>query len=1128
MLTINFAFLTAHDPQLVQLGALAERYFRDDPGTAIFKLRQFAELLSKTVAARHALYLGDRETFEDTLRRLAYERIIPKEASDVFHALRKAGNRAAHEAKGNHSDALSALKFARQLGIWFHRTYGKQADFKPGPFVPPPEPVDATAPLREEIESLRRRVAESENAASRAKREAEEHARARESVEQKLAREAEERAIWEKLAAESESKTAQIAARLADLQAAAEQAPKAESLDLIQRGEEASTKIDLDEASTRALIDQQLRDSGWEADTKMLRYASRVRPLKGRNLAIAEWPTASGPADYALFAGLTLVGVVEAKRRRKNVSAAIDQAERYSIGIGASDGCSFAGGPWGDHKVPFVFSANGRSYLKQIETESGIWFRDTRRSANHRRALVSWPTPEGLSGQLEIDQDAATVALKDMPFEFGFPLRDYQKGAIKAVEGALGTGRRSVLLAMATGTGKTKLAIALLYRLLATKRFRRICFVVDRSALGEQAAGEFTTTKIVSGKAFADIVGLKKLADVTPETETKVHICTIQGLVKRVLYAADSSESPPVDQYDLMVIDECHRGYLLDREMSDAELSFRGQEDYISKYRHVLEYFDAVKVGLTATPALHTTEIFGDPIFTYSYRQAVIDGFLIDHEPPVRIVTALARAGIVFEKDKQLDLLNTRTGEINLAHAPDEIHFEVEQFNKQVVTEAFNRVVAEELANHIDPSAPDAGKTLIFAATDAHADIVVTEIKKTFAKKYGEIDDAAVKKITGSVDRVGTLIRSFRNDANPKIAVTVDLLTTGVDVPSITNLVFLRRVNSRILYEQMIGRATRLCPEISKEVFRIFDAVDLYPHLQNLTDMKPVVVNPSISFEQLVKELIAADQDAHREAIRQQLAVKLRRILKRLPPEVRAKFEATAGEAPEATLKRLLEAKPAELSKWLSTHPGIGPILDWQGDRDAPPRFMPISHHDDAVVDVSRGYGEAKKPEDFLDGFRDYVRKNVNTIAALKLVVQRPRDLTRADLRELRVALDQKGYSEANLRRAWADAKNVDIAASIIGYVRQAALGDPLIPYADRVRAAMQRVLEGRKWNDPQKRWLRRIGEQVEKEIVVDRDALDRDPFAADGGFARLNKVFDGELEGVLSGINEEMWKRAG
>jgi type I restriction enzyme R subunit len=1125
--TGNFGFLSRHDPLLAQLGLLAEQYFRDDPGTTIFKLRQFAEVLSKTVAARHALFLGDRETFEDTLRRLSYERVIPKEAADVFHALRKAGNRAAHEAKGNHTDALSALKFARQLGIWFHRTYGKQADFKPGPFIPPPEPVDATAPLREEIESLRRRVAESEDAASRAQRQVEEHARARETVEQKLAREAEERAIWERLAAESENKKAEIAGRLAALQAAAEQASKAESLELIQRGEEASTKIDLDEAATRALIDQQLRDSGWEADTKTLRHAGGARPVKGRNLAVAEWPTASGPADYALFAGLTLVGVVEAKRRRKNVSAAVDQAERYSSGIAASEDFAFAeGGPWGKFNVPFVFSANGRAYLKQIETESGIWFRDTRRSANHRRALVSWPTPDGLSGQLQINQDAATAALEETPFEFGFPLRDYQQAAIKAAEAALAAERRSMLLAMATGTGKTKLAIALLYRLLATKRFRRICFVVDRSALGDQAAGEFTTTKIVSGKAFADIFGLKELADVTPEAETKVHICTIQGLVKRVLYAADSSVAPPVDQYDLMVIDECHRGYLLDREMSDDELSFRGQEDYISKYRRVLEYFDAVKVGLTATPALHTTEIFGDPIFTYSYRQAVVDGFLIDHEPPVRIETALAKSGIGFSEGEQVEYISTSTGEMQLAFLPDEIRFEVDQFNKQVVTTEFNRVVAEELANHIDPALP--GKTLIFAATDAHADIVVTEIKKAFAKKYGEIDDAAIKKITGSVDRVRKLILAFKNDADPKIAVTVDLLTTGVDVPSITNLVFLRRVNSRILYEQMIGRATRLCPGIAKEVFRIFDAVDLYPHLQNLTDMKPVVVNPSISFDQLVKELIAADKDAHRETIGQQLAVKLRRLLKKMPPEMRARFEATAGETPEDTLKRLLQAQPTELSEWLSSRADIGPILDWQGDSDTPPRFMPISHHPDTVVDVSRGYGESKKPEDFLDGFRDYVRANVNTIAALKLVVQRPRDLTRADLRALRTALDQKGYSEANLRRAWADARNVDIAASIIGFVRQAALGDALVPYADRVKTAMASVLAVRKWTDPQKRWLRRIAEQVEKEIVVDRDAIDREPFAADGGFARLNKVFDGELEGVLSGINEEMWKKAG
>ena len=220
--------------------------------------------------------------------------------------------------------------------------------------------------------------------------------------------------------------------------------------------------------------------------------------------------------------------------------------------------------------------------------------------------------------------------------------------------------------------------------------------------------------------------------------------------------------------------------------------------------------------------------------------------------------------------------------------------------------------------------------------------------------------------------------------------------------------------------------------------------------------------------------------------------------------------------------------EPGELASWFSTRTGIGALLDWRSDAENP-RFMPISHHPDQVVTVTRGYGDASKPEDFLDSFAAFVRDNINTIAALKVVIQRPRDLTRSDLKELRLALDRKGYSDANLRRAWADAKNEEIAASIIGFVRQAAIGDPLIPYDDRVRAAMRRVLASRTWTEPQKRWLKRIGEQVEKEIVIDREAIDREPFVADGGFARLNKkVFGGELENVLAGINEEMWKKAG
>jgi type I restriction enzyme, R subunit len=572
------------------------------------------------------------------------------------------------------------------------------------------------------------------------------------SAEERAQKDRDERSVWEQLAQEAEDAKAALSAQLQMLQTAAATAPAHTTAAIVIQAEAAAAEIDIDEASTRTLIDAQLRARGWGADTPTLRYGSGTRPARGRNLAIAEWPTQSGPADHALFVETRCIAVVEAKRRNKNVSSHIDQAQRYARGFRFDGGAEAIGGPWmdvGDERffVPFVFSANGRPYLKQIETESGIWFRDVRKTVNHRRALVDWPTPEGLKGMLEIDAEAAQADLKTRPFDFGFPLRAYQRRAIEAVEDALAEDRRNMLLAMATGTGKTKLAIAMLYRLLAAKRFRRVCFVVDRNALGNQAAGEFATTRIVSAKTFADIFGLKALETTQPDSETKVHICTIQGLVKRVLYTDEPAEVPPVDQYDLMVVDECHRGYLFDREMSDAELSFRNQDDYISKYRRVLEHFDAIKIGLTATPALHTVSIFGEPIFTYSYREAVVETYLADHEPPIQITTALSKAGIKFAKGEEIEVIDPRTGKIDLAKTPDEINFEVEDFNKKVVTPPFNRAVAEELARHIDPNLP--GKTLIFAVNDVHADIVVDQIKKAFSDAYGEIEDAAIRKITG-------------------------------------------------------------------------------------------------------------------------------------------------------------------------------------------------------------------------------------------------------------------------------------------------------------------------------------------------------------------------------------------
>lgn len=952
----NFAFLQKLEPHVYRLGLLAERYFAEDPNTCLIKLRQLSELTAQLTASRYGLEVFPSDNLADILRRLKFECSLPGEVGDLFHSLRVAGNQAAHGSADDHVGALNGLKLARQLAIWYSRTFHNPAD-KFGPFVPPARPTDSNAALARELDRLKAELAATQTEAERLKAEAVAADAKLKSAAETAATERQERAIWESLAEEADKGRSELAAQLKAALSFAKgnNAPAPEIVSELAR--DAAEQINLDEAGTRALIDQQLRDAGWEADTPALRYASGSRPVKGRNRAIAEWPTMTGPSDYALFCGMTLVGTIEAKRRNRNVMAVLRQAERYASDIHMQDAEFAEDGPWLEFKAPFAFSTNGRPYLKQVEALSGIWRRDLRDPNNPAEVLAGWPSPRGLLERLSVNKVAAHKELASQPFDFGFPLRHYQREAIQAVEAGLADNRRAMLVAMATGTGKTKLAIAMLYRLISTRRFRRVCFVVDRSALGRQTKDEFTTTKVINGKAFADIFGLKGLADVTPDADTRVHICTIQGLVRRVLYSESAEDAPPIDQYDLMIVDECHRGYLLDREMSDGDLSFRDQSDYVSKYRRVLEHFDAVKIGLTATPALHTTDIFGKPVFTYSYREAVVDGFLTDHEPPIQIATKLSERGIHFVRDDTVDFVHPPTGQVETITLADEVDFEVEQFNKGVVTVPFNRAVAEELVKYIDPG--DSDKTLIFAASKAHADILVKELRNAFRKAYGPMKDETVQRLTGDVDKIENLILSFRNDPLPKIAVTVDLLTTGVDVPKITNIVFMRRVNSRILYEQMLGRATRLCPEIGKETFRIFDAVDLYAHLQDMTDMKPVAADPKFTLTKLFEELAGHGDGPHKNRVREQIIVRLRHRIKKLTPEMRARFEKEAGETPEASLDRFTQGNPVDLSNWISGRPNLGPILDWTNE-DGSPRYVPISEHDDEVISVTRGYVERR------------------------------------------------------------------------------------------------------------------------------------------------------------------------
>lgn len=765
----NFGFLAVHDPLLDHLGALAERYFAEDPSTSLVKLRQFAEVLAQRTAARAGLYNATADESQlELLHRLRDYGVLPREIADLFHGLRKLGNVATHDLAGDHREALQQLRIARQIGAWFHRTF-RDKGFKLGPFVPPPDPKAETAALAADLQRLREQLAEQQTEAERARAAIAAADEAKLSAEDRARKAAEEAALWETLATEAD---ARLADELAKIQAAAPPTTPAR-VAIVEQASKAADALDLDEADTRWLIDAQLRRLGWEVDSRELTFANGSRPAKGRNVAIAEWPTDKGPADYVLFVGLQPLGIVEAKRKSKDVSASLEQAKRYSRGY---KGEPSDGAPWGDYRVPFLFATNARPFLRQLATKSGIWFLDGRRAKNLARPLEDWFTPDGLAAMFKQDIDAATEQLGAEPTEY-LGLRDYQIAAIRAVEAAIADGQRTCLLAMATGTGKTRTCIGLTYRLLKTRRFRRVLFLVDRSALGEQTANAYKDARLENLQTFVQIFDMKGLADIKPDPDTKLQIATIQGMVKRILFPSNPEDCPPIDQYDCIVVDECHRGYLLDREMGDAELQFRDQADYISKYRRVLDHFDAVKIGLTATPALHTTEIFGRPVFQYSYREAVIDGNLIDHEPPIQIVTRLAEDGMQWRAGEQMEIYDPLLTEPDTVVLPDEVNIEIDSYNRKVVTRSFNEVVCGELAKHIDPSLD--GKTLIFCATDNHADIVVDELKKALAAKYDGVEDNAVVKITGAADKPLELIRRYKNEMNPRIAVTVDLLAMG-------------------------------------------------------------------------------------------------------------------------------------------------------------------------------------------------------------------------------------------------------------------------------------------------------------------------------------------------------------
>lgn len=1081
----NFAFLKSHFPVLANFGILAEKYCYSDSNSCIMKLGMIGETIVNLMLTYDKIKIPTDCNAVTKIKILSLQGLLTPDLSDILHALRKARNKAAHTNYENIKEGQTLLEMAYSLCEWFMQTYG-DLQYKHCKFVMPTE-ADAKS------------ITDNDDKAA----------------EQKMLEETEKIAAAAKAVAADERR---------------------------KRALTAASQRQKSEAETRYMIDTQLRKVGWEADTENLRYGKGIRPQKGKNLAIAEWPTLSsagnkGRADYALFAGEKLVAVIEAKAEHKDIPSVIDyQCKEYAQNIRPEDE-KYVITTWGKYKAPFVFATNGRPYLAQLETKSGIWFLDLRESANMPKALRGWISPDGMLKLLESDIEKADKALQTLPYDFlrdkdGLNLRQYQLNAIQAAENAVINGQKNILLAMATGTGKTRTVLGMIYRFLKTGRFNRILFLVDRTALGEQAEDVFNEVKLEDLKTLNDIYDIKTLEDAVFEDETKVHIATVQGMVKRLLYN-DEERQPSVTDYDLIVIDEAHRGYLLDKEMGEDELLYRDQLDYQSKYRMVIEYFDAVKIALTATPALHTTQIFGKPVFKYTYREAVIEGYLVDYDAPHKIKTQFNTEGIKYSKGETLALYDPVTHEItNSEVLQDEMNFDVEKFNKQIITTSFNRTVLEEIARDIDPEYVMQGKTLIYAVDDEHADLIVKILKEIYTN-YG-IDNDAIMKITGSVAggnkrKVQEAIKRFKNERFPSIAVTVDLLTTGIDVPEITTLVFMRRVKSRILFEQMLGRATRLCPKINKTHFEIYDPVGVYDSLEEVNTMQPVSADPKTTFAQLLDGLEVLEDEAHIKNAVAQIIAKLQRVKRSLTKEEVNEFkDLAAGLTVEGFIQKIESLPAAEARNTLLMEASLLEMLDDKHRHGGYTKV--ISDKQDKFLIRERGFGKnEQRPEDYIEAFEDFVKNNVNEIAALNIICTRPKELTRETLKSLRIALAQNGFTTQQLNTAVSEITSEEITADIISFVRRYAIGSPLVSHQARIRRAVDKLKKAHNFSRVELNWLNRIENYLLNESVMNVKVFDEDErFKTNGGYKRLNQVFRNNLEGIITELNEYLYDDGG
>ncbi|MGV3586594.1 MAG: type I restriction-modification enzyme R subunit C-terminal domain-containing protein [Adhaeribacter sp.] len=918
------------------------------------------------------------------------------------------------------------------------------------------------------------------------------------------------------------------------------------------------------EQIARDHIDALLVASGWVIQDK-----KKVNLAAATGVAIREYQTDVGPADYVLFVDKKPVGLIEAKREEEGVrlTAVEDQSTEY-----ANAKLKYLN----NEPLRFVYESTGEVTR----------FTDYRDPKPRSRPVFTFHRPETFQKWVK-ESKTLRHRFSDIP---GLPtdgLRDCQIQAITNLEKSFGENRPKALIQMATGSGKTFTAITFIYRLLKFAKAKRILFLVDTKNLGEQAEQEFKRYEPQDdNRLFPELYGVTRLSSAFVPTDSEVYISTIQRLYSILkgtpLDERDEEENPnegkwqpkeplpvvynekiPMEFFDFVVIDECHRSIY-------------------NLWKQVLDYFDAFQIGLTATPDNRTFGYFNQNLVCdYGYQKAVEDGVLVPYNV-FEIVTRITQQGAKIDLGEYVGTREKLTRKQFWNTLDEEVEYKAQQLDEKVVNPNQIRLIAKAVKDNLPVMFPDrigpdgkfeVPKMLIFAKSDSHADDIINIVREKFAE-----ENKFCKKITYRTEDPKAVLQQFRNSYYPRVAVTVDMIATGTDIRPLEVLLFMRDVKSRSYYEQMKGRGTRTCSleelkatgtpaaKFTKDHFVIIDAIGV--EKSRKTDSRPLEKKPGLSLKEVLEGIAMGNKD---EAMLTTLANRLIRLDKQINEKEKIAFaEKAGGLTINQVVKQLLHAHDPdtlenERLRALAQNPDAAPdIIAAQikkrheqiieqatavfNDYDLRNYVIDIRKKYDQVIDhinpdelVNIGWVKDNKAEaeNLVQDFRSWIETHQTEITALQLFYGQPygrRELTYKMMKDLveTIKTARPTLAPLNIWRAYEQLEKVNgqpknELMALVALIRKVSgLDETLTAYDKTVDRNFQDWVFKKqagtlKFTENQMQWLRMIKDYVANSFRLERDDFDLSPFNAHGGLGKMWQLFGDKTDEIINELNEEL-----